>query len=72
MKPLPLIDDPEQVGETLKSIEQAEGITGGKFPDPSSPGELKKLIPTPNYHLADSDDEADDAGDSTLETRRSV
>jgi len=30
------------------------------------------MIPTPNYTLADSDDEADDAGDSTLETRRSV
>jgi len=33
---------------------------------------IKALKPTPEYKLADSDDEEDDAGDSTIETRRSV
>lgn len=70
--PLPLVDDPEEVTTTLKSIEIAEGITGGTFPDPNSPVEKKKLELTPEYDLADSDDEEDDAGDSTVETRRSV
>ena len=67
-----LVDDPEQVTATLNSIKTAEGITGGAFQDPNSPAELKKIAPTPNYPMADSDDEADDEGDSTVETRRSV
>jgi len=56
----------------MSSIEIAEGITGGKFPDPSDEKEKAKLKPTPKYHLADSDEEEDDTGDSTVETRRSI
>ena len=70
--PEPKYEDDADVTATLKSIDQAEGLTGGKFPDPSDPKELKKAAPTPDYHLADSDEEEDDTGDSTLETRRSV
>lgn len=67
-----MVDDPEQVTETLKSIETAEELTGGKFPDRDDEKIKKALAPTPNYKLHDSDDEEDDTGDSTLETRRSV
>ena len=70
--PAPEYKDDSDVTATLKSIENAEEITGGKFPDPTDPKELKKVVPTPEYHLADSDEEEDDTGDSTLETRRSV
>lgn len=70
--PLPLVDDPEQVTATLKSITTAEEITGHAFPDPESKVEKEKLKLTPEYHLADSDDEEEDGGDNTLETRRSV
>jgi hypothetical protein len=70
--PAPEYKDDADVTATLKSIEQAEESTGGKFPDPTDPKELKKAAPTPEYHLADSDEEEDDAGDSTLETRRSI
>jgi len=56
----------------MKSIDIAEDLAGGKFPDPESDKEKAKIKPTPNYHLADSDEEEDDAGDSTVETRRSI
>lgn len=67
-----LVDDPEQVTDTLKSLEIAEGIVGSKLPDPTSKEEQAKVAPTAEYHLADSDEEENDTGDSTLETRRSV
>lgn len=70
--PAPDLKDDADVTSTLKSIDQAEELTGGKFPDPSDPKELKKAAPTPDYHLADSDEEEDDTGDSTVETRRSI
>lgn len=72
--PPPTFTDDENVTATLKSIATAEEITGGKFPEPKSEEELKKMKEkeTPEYHLADSDDEEDDGGDSTLETRRSI
>ena len=65
-------EDDKDVKDTLKSIESAEEQTGGKLPDPESEEEKKKIKPTPPYHLADSDEEEDDAGDSTVETRRSI
>lgn len=72
--PPPVYEDDENVTATLKSIGTAEEITGGKFPEPKSEEELKKMKEkeTPEYHLADSDEEEDDTGDSTLETRRSI
>lgn len=72
MKPAVLVDDPEQVTDTAASIKTAEGLTGGAMPDPSMAKEKAKIVPTPKYHLADSDEEEDDTGDSTVETRRSV
>jgi len=66
-RPLKLVDDAD-VTATLKSVQQAESIVGGKFPDPQSPAELAKLKLSPEYHLADDDDEDED----TVETRRSV
>lgn len=72
MKPPVYVDDPEQVTTTMNSIKIAEGLTGGVMPDPSMAKEKAKIAPTPNYHLADSDDEEDDTGDSTIETRKSV
>lgn len=59
----------------MNSIEKAEELAGGKMPDPTDPKEIEKMKKKdaqPNYHLADSDEEEDDAGDSTVETRRSV
>lgn len=70
--PPPVYEDDENVTATLKSIGTAEELTGGKFPEPTSDKEKEKVKPTPEYHLADSDEEEDDTGDSTLETRRSV
>ena len=60
------------VKETLESIKYAEETTGEKFPDESSPAEVKALKPTPNQIMADSEDEEDYIGDSALETRRSI
>jgi hypothetical protein len=60
------------VTDTLKSIATAEALVGGKFPEPTDPEQVKAAAPTPDYHLADSDEEEDDAGDSTVETRKSI
>lgn len=64
-----LVDDPEQVTDTLDSIKTAEGLTGGAMPSPDDPVEIKKVEANDTeYHLADSDDETEE----TVETRRSV
>lgn len=67
MKPLDLKDEYDTVDVTKNSIEKAEAIVGGKLPQPLSKEEMKKKQ-SPEYHLADSDDEDED----TVETRRSV
>lgn len=61
-------DETETVTHTNDSIKAAEAITGKDMVDPESEAEKNKIKPTPDYHLADSDDEEDD----TRETRRSV
>jgi len=68
LKPV-LVDDPEQVTDTLDSIKTAEGLVGGSMPSPDDPKQEKKVTAgDTEYHLADSDEETED----TVETRRSV
>lgn len=61
-------DEADTVTHTDGSIKAAEAIVGASMADPESDAEKKKIKPTPEYHLADSDDEDPD----TRETRRSV
>lgn len=67
MKPLDLKDEYDTVDVTANSIKKAEAIVGTKMAEPVDPKEMKKKE-SPEYHLADSDDEDED----TVETRRSV
>jgi hypothetical protein len=70
-RPIQYAPDKEVVLDTLDSIRAAEKIVGRKFPSPTDPDQIRKMIASdngPEYHFADDDEEDRD----TIETRKSV
>ena len=57
-----------EIKDSLRNINVAEAIVGGKMASPEDPKEIAKNFPVVPYYLADDDDEDRD----TVETRKSI